>query len=255
MALGVWFSQLWITELATHVGIVASIISVALIAYIPGLIVSFLALSLLLYRQPPFVADSASIPVTIVIAAWNEQESIAETLKYLAEQDHTGPMRIIVASNNSTDETAERALAAAAELGLNVDVIFEGKPGKCFALNTALAAVTDPLIMTLDADTVTHPQAVRRLVCRLEHAPDQVAAVAGAVMVKNGRDGFWAKMQEWDYFLGIAAVKRMQSSFQSTLVAQGAFSIYRTEKVRAVGGWPDAIGEDIVLTWRLMGFR
>jgi poly-beta-1,6-N-acetyl-D-glucosamine synthase len=25
--------------------------------------------------------------------------------------------------------------------------------------------------------------------------------------------------------------------------------------VRAVGGWPDAIGEDIVLTWTLMSSR
>ena len=59
-------------------------------------------------------------------------------------------------------------------------------------------------------------------------------------------------MQEWDYYLGIAAVKRMQGLFQSTLVAQGAFSLYRTDHIRAAGGWNDAIGEDIVLTWLLM---
>jgi cellulose synthase/poly-beta-1,6-N-acetylglucosamine synthase-like glycosyltransferase len=60
-------------------------------------------------------------------------------------------------------------------------------------------------------------------------------------------------MQEWDYFLGIASVKRMQGLYQGTLVAQGAFSLYRTKALRAAGGWPDAIGEDIVLTWRLIG--
>ncbi len=38
--------------------------------------------------------------------------------------------------------------------------------------------------------------------------------------------------------------------YRSTLVAQGAFSLYKTEAIRSVGGWPDAIGEDIVLTWR-----
>ena len=25
--------------------------------------------------------------------------------------------------------------------------------------------------------------------------------------------------------------------------------------IRAVGGWPDAIGEDIVLTWTMMAYR
>ena len=75
-----------------------------------------------------------------------------------------------------------------------------------------------------------------------------VQAVAGSVLVRNSRDSLGTRMQEWDYFLGIASVKRMQGLYQGTLVAQGAFSLYRTEAVLAAGGWPDAIGEDIVLT-------
>jgi biofilm PGA synthesis N-glycosyltransferase PgaC len=71
-------------------------------------------------------------------------------------------------------------------------------------------------------------------------------------MIRNSRANLLTRMQEWDYFLGIAAVKRMQGLYQSTLVAQGAFSLYRTDELRRVGGWPDAIGEDIVVTWRLM---
>jgi biofilm PGA synthesis N-glycosyltransferase PgaC len=62
-------------------------------------------------------------------------------------------------------------------------------------------------------------------------------------------------MQQWDYRLGINGVKRMQAAYNSALVAQGAFSAYWTDDVRAVGGWPDAIGEDIVLTWAMMGKR
>jgi poly-beta-1,6-N-acetyl-D-glucosamine synthase len=44
----------------------------------------------------------------------------------------------------------------------------------------------------------------------------------------------------------------MQGLYQGTLVAQGAFSLYRTQAVLGAGGWPDAIGEDIVLTRQLM---
>ncbi len=36
------------------------------------------------------------------------------------------------------------------------------------------------------------------------------------------------------------------------MVAQGAFSVYRTSALARVGGWPDRIGEDIVLTWAMM---
>jgi poly-beta-1,6-N-acetyl-D-glucosamine synthase len=62
-------------------------------------------------------------------------------------------------------------------------------------------------------------------------------------------------LQQWDYRLGINGVKRMQATYNSTLFAQGAFSAYWTEDVRAVGGWPDAIGEDIALTWTMMDKR
>jgi cellulose synthase/poly-beta-1,6-N-acetylglucosamine synthase-like glycosyltransferase len=59
-------------------------------------------------------------------------------------------------------------------------------------------------------------------------------------------------MQPWDYRLGINGVKRMQAAYNTALVAQRAFSAYWTDDIRAVGGWPDAIGDDIVLTWSLM---
>jgi len=62
-------------------------------------------------------------------------------------------------------------------------------------------------------------------------------------------------MQGWDYRLGINGIKRTQAAYNSALVAEGAFSGYWTDDIRAVGGWPDAIGEDIVLTWTLLDTR
>ncbi len=38
-------------------------------------------------------------------------------------------------------------------------------------------------------------------------------------------------------------------------MAQGAFSVYDTTALRAAGGWPDCIGEDIVMTWALLDAR
>lgn len=93
---------------------------------------------------------------------------------------------------------------------------------------------------------------IRYIVGRLFSAPSDVCAVAGTVLVRNSRGNFLARIQEWDYFLGIASIKRLQGMFQGTLVAQGAFSLYKTEAVRKIHGWPDAIGEDIVLTWNLL---
>lgn len=76
-------------------------------------------------------------------------------------------------------------------------------------------------------------------------------------MVRNSRANLLAKMQEWEYFLSIAGIKRCQGLFQSVLVAQGAFSIYDTALLKENGGWKDSIGEDIVLTWEILsrGYR
>jgi biofilm PGA synthesis N-glycosyltransferase PgaC len=107
-------------------------------------------------------------------------------------------------------------------------------------------------VATVDADTLLMPEALKRCVARLMVSPPSTVAAAGAVFVRNSRENLLTQAQEWDYFLGIASIKRQQGLFQGTLVAQGAFSVYRTAPLKQAGGWPDRIGEDIVLTWAMM---
>ena len=135
--------------------------------------------------------------------------------------------------------------------------MFEPEPGKHRALNAALETVTTPLVVTVDADTYLQRDALTYLIARVdEQAQDQhVCACAGALVAENPTANFVTRMQQWDYRLGINGVKRMQAAYNSALVAQGAFSAYWAEDLRAVGGWPDAIGEDIVLTWTMMDSR
>jgi biofilm PGA synthesis N-glycosyltransferase PgaC len=252
LGVSIWLSLPWVRELADAITIVPAIVIICLVAYLPGWLVAFLAVSLLLDRQPPLRDSNPAVPVTVLVAARNEAERIQETIAYVAGQDYAGPIEVLVVDNGSTDGTRTVAEAFGAATGQSVRCISEPRPGKSHALNTGLAAVGTELVITLDADTLPHPQAVRQLVARLLSAPPDVQAVAGSVLVRNSRDSLWTRMQEWDYFLGIASVKRMQGLYQGTLVAQGAFSLYRAEAVSAAGGWPDAIGEDIVLTWQLM---
>ncbi len=252
VGVSVWFSLPWIGDLAEHVTIVPAILIVSLLAFVPGFLIAFLTAGALLDRQPPLVSADPTLPITVLIAARNEAASIADTLRSLAGQDYAGEVSVFLVDNGSTDATAALATEAGLATGLALTVVHEQTPGKNNALNTGLAYVDTNLVITLDADTLLQRSAVRLLVARLEASPPDVVAVAGDVMVRNSRNGLLARLQAWDYMLGIAAVKRIQGLFQGTLVAQGAFSLYRTDDVRAVGGWPDAIGEDIVLTWQLM---
>jgi biofilm PGA synthesis N-glycosyltransferase PgaC len=149
------------------------------------------------------------------------------------------------------------AKAAASELdfppNVNVRILdYQQNRGKAAALNSGLAEATHDLIVTIDGDTLLRPDALTDIVQRLLSDPVETKAVAGAVLVRNSRVNLTTGAQEWDYYHGISAVKRMQSLYQGTLVAQGAFSIYRKDALIEVGGWPECVGEDIVLTWAML---
>ena len=129
--------------------------------------------------------------------------------------------------------------------------------GKGMILNEILAHVKTKYCVTIDADTYLFKDALINLVTNMVQGPPNTAAIAGSVLVRNSRTNFLTKVQEWDYFHGIAVVKRIQSLYQGTLVAQGAFSIYDTTALNEIGGWDNTVGEDIVLTWalRALGYR
>ena len=111
--LSVWLSLAWHADLAAVIGPVGAWIVIALVAYLPGMLVAFLAASLLFDRQPPLLVTHPTTAVTIVIAARNEEDGITETIRYTGNGDYDGPLTVILADNGSTDRTVETALAAA----------------------------------------------------------------------------------------------------------------------------------------------
>jgi poly-beta-1,6-N-acetyl-D-glucosamine synthase len=262
VAFGVYVSEPWRQDLEIAIGPVMAWVIPTTLAYIPGLLIGLLAFTLITTRhRPPNLRPPAGPwqagewpAVTVIVAARNEEDAIVPTLERFAELAYPGPVDIVLADNSSSDRTAERAHAAACRLRLHYRRVCESTPGKYRALNAALATVTTPLVVTVDADTTLHHEALIRLIARVTSRPQgqHVCACAGAILAGNGRANFLTRMQSWDYRLGINGVKRVQAAYNSALVAQGAFSAYWTDDLRAVGGWPNAIGEDIVLTWTLL---
>ena len=123
----------------------------------------------------------------MIVAAYNEEDAIEVTLERIAATTYDGPIEVVLADNNSTDRTAELAEAVARRHGLDYRRSFEPLAGKHHALNTALEIVTTPLVVTLDADTRLHRDALTYLIARVTTRPqDQhVCACAGALIVEN----------------------------------------------------------------------
>ena len=259
--LSTWLALPWFADLGELITLPLAIAVIAGIAILPGYLTAFLITSLLLDRpraikaMPPG-ADRQRWPgMTLLVAAFDEETRIGETIEYALASDYPGKLHVIVADDGSDDETA--AIVAKMALsnngsGKTVELLRTEHTGKAETLNAALAKVRTDLVATIDADTLLGRQSLKRATARLISSIDGTDAVAGAVMARNSRTNFLTRLQEWDYQLGIASIKRSQAIWQSTLVSQGSFSVYRTKAVKAAGGWPDSIGEDIVLTWALL---
>ncbi|MGA7951774.1 MAG: glycosyltransferase family 2 protein, partial [Thiobacillaceae bacterium] len=250
LAFSIYVALPWLHDLSTVVPAWFAILVTAGIAFLPGYVFAFVFVSLLLDRRPPSSLSNEPPPLSILVAAYNEEDTIAETLNSIIRQEYPAPVEIILVDDGSRDRTVEIAQ------GLNIkglQIRSMGKNGgKARALNAGLALATHALIVTIDADTNLYKDALQRLVARYLADPPGTVAVAGAIHVRNSRDNWLTKIQEWDYFHGIAVIKRVQSLYQGVLVAQGAFSLYTRQVLQEAGGWPECVGEDIVLTWDLM---
>jgi biofilm PGA synthesis N-glycosyltransferase PgaC len=249
-----FFAQHWLADLAQVTGHTPAVVIIFFIALLPGFLNMHIVASVVMDHPPALNLKLEFPKISLLIAAYNEENNIGETIRGIKNQDYPAEIEIVIVDDGSTDNTV-RALRA---MHLpNLKVIQADHGGKAHALNEGLKQITHEIVVCIDADTFLHPQALRRIVARFLTDPANTAAIAGCVLVKNSRSSFMTRLQEWDYFTGIASAKRQQSLYQGTLVAQGAFSAFRAAVVKAHQGWPAVIGEDIVLTWSLIksGYR
>jgi cellulose synthase/poly-beta-1,6-N-acetylglucosamine synthase-like glycosyltransferase len=184
--------------------------------------------------------------VTVVIPAYNEAETIADTLASLAGQT-IADFAVIVVDDGSTDNTGEIAEA----LGATVLRPHCNTGSKAGAQTFALDYVNTPFVITIDADTVLAPDAIACLMARLR--PSRAAAACGYVLPKRVQT-LWELGRCAEYLFALGFYKRIQDAMRRPLISSGCFSGYRTDAVRAAGGWSTVtLTEDVDLTWTFYG--
>lgn len=256
LAFSLIFAIPWMHEVAIYVPFWLALVAITGSALIPGVAMAFINASLLLDERRPLVTPPYTPPVSILIAAYNEEEYIKQTLESIAGQSYDGDIQIIVSDDGSTDRTRQivdnfRRRCKDGRIKITITGP-KANAGKANALNIGLRWATGEYVITVDADSDLHEGALSNLVYTMHALDESFAAVAGCVLCKNHDVSVITRLQYWDYMLGISGVKRAQSMYNGTLVAQGAFSIYRRSVLEELGGWPDEIGEDIVLSWSML---
>ncbi len=190
-----------------------------------------------------------TLPVAVIIAAFNEEKVIAQTITTLLNSDYDGELTVIVVDDGSTDDTStlvERLFGNTP----NVQLYRIPNGGKANALNYGITKTTAPIVITLDADTVFLPDTVRLL---MKHfANPRIAAVAGNAQVGN-RINLITRFQALEYITSQNLDRRAFSVLNCITVVPGAVGAWRKDLLLSYGGFMhDTLAEDTDMTMNLL---
>jgi cellulose synthase/poly-beta-1,6-N-acetylglucosamine synthase-like glycosyltransferase len=161
--------------------------------------------------------DSSSPAVSVIVAAYAEEEVIAARVANLRALDYPGEVEIIVSCDGSPDATAERARVAGADLVLELP-----RAGKIRAQDAGVARARHELVAFSDANVIWEADALRRLV--EPFADPQVGYVCGRVTLV-GQLGTNQEGVYWRYEMTLRALESRVGS-----VTGGNGAIYATRR-------------------------
>lgn len=188
------------------------------------------------------LAQTFADQLTIIIPAYNEAGSIADTVTSIKNQT-VHVYDVVVVDDCSTDGTAQAATAA----GARVICPPQNTGTKAGAQNYALADVHTTFTMALDADTTLAPDAIEKLIAVFSDT--DIKAACGFVVPRHVST-IWERGRYIEYLLAFTFYKPIQDYFGKPLISSGCFSIYRTKELKENNGWETrTMAEDMDLTW------
>jgi cellulose synthase/poly-beta-1,6-N-acetylglucosamine synthase-like glycosyltransferase/spore germination protein YaaH/peptidoglycan/xylan/chitin deacetylase (PgdA/CDA1 family) len=204
------------------------------------------------WRERHEAFDASYRPsVSVVIAAFNEETVIANTIRAVLANGYQ-PLEIVVVDDGSSDDTSGQVRE---HFGDTLTLLVQPNGGKASALNLGIAVATGEIIIALDADTVFAHDTIEKLVRHF--ANPLVGAVAGNVKVGN-RVNPLTHWQSIEYVTSQNLDRRAYSTINSVTVVPGAVGAWRREAILQAGGYTtDTMAEDMDLTWRIrrIGWR
>lgn len=202
-----------------------------------------LVLALIARARPrPALRDDAYAPsVAIVVVGYNESQRIAAKIEScLAQTYRRGPVRVVIASDGSTDQMGE-VVAGYADRGVTF-LPFAQRRGKAACLNDAVNHCTEEVIVFTDARQRLDPHAVSRLVAVL--GDPQFGAVSGELVFEKSSDGGFAEGVDayWRYE---KFIRRHEALAGSVVGVTGALYALRRECFRPIP--PQTILDDVAI--------
>jgi|GEM_PF-214204 hyaluronan synthase len=187
------------------------------------------------YRPMPTVEESQLPLVTVIIPAYNEGPLVQDSIRSVTHS-HYPPERlqVIVVDDGSTDDTWTHIRNAASEAPIPVTIIRQPRNrGKRHALYSGFQQASGDIWVTVDSDSILHPDALRNGVSPLLR-DRRIGLVAGCVKVLNRNDSLITRFLKVQFVLSFTFSRAYQSQIRGLLTTPGALSIYRASAVKPV---------------------
>ena len=182
--------------------------------------------------------------VSVIVPAYNEEDTIARTIKSLLNLDYPkDKLEIIVVDDGSTDDTYKIA-----ERFKGIELFNKENEGKGIALNFALKICKGEFVGALDADSFVEKNSLRNMVGFFED--EEVMAVTPSLKVYQPKR-LLEKVQQIEYLIGVF-LRKIFAFLRAIHVTPGPFTIYRKKFFDKYGGYAtDNITEDIEIALRI----
>lgn len=234
------------------------------------------------------IAESVMTPpVSVLVPAYNEEQSIVENVRALLSIDYPSH-EIIVINDGSRDRTLKRLIEGFGLLPIdmiyrpiirtdkvngfftnpdipNLIVVDKDNSGKADSLNVGINLAKNPYFCCIDADTVLENDALLRLIKYVIESKELVVACGGILRIANGcsfKQGqlqnialpkdILSSLQIVEYLRAFLFGRTSWSVLNGLLIIAGAFSLFHKKSVQDVGGYNlNTLSEDMELVLRL----
>lgn len=190
--------------------------------------------------------------ISVVIAAHNEENVIADTVRQMLQVDYDA-FELVVMDDRSTDNTPAILQQLSTELN---DPRFryysrpqDAFPGKSEVLNDAMALTTGDVLCVFDADAFVKPDFLKKIVPFL--ADDNVGAVQARKTISNAERNWLTRCQNYEYSLD-AYFQCGRESVYGAVEVRGNGELIKREAIHDVGGFNrHSITDDLDISTRL----
>lgn len=194
--------------------------------------------------------DAYKPKVSVIIPAWNEEVGVISTVSSLLNNSYDN-LEIVVINDGSTDNSdavMKEFIKHFQSNGKNIIYEYKENGGKGSALNRGIELSSGEIIVTIDADSIAHKDAIKNFV--VHFADKSVMAAVGNVKIGN-TNSIIATIQHLEFLFSFY-FKRADSVLGSIYIIGGAAGAFRKAIFEKLGPYNQKnITEDIELSVRI----